>query len=216
MPVPESQRLVQLQKLRANFSYPLFDYFREHSRSFSGMFADEGAGEMEIAFGGVEEKVSVELVSGSYGSVLGLQPALGRLLTPEDDGVPGASPVAVISYRYWQRRFAANPSAIGKSFLLRATVFQIVGVSPPEFFGTVPGRDPQITIPLSMYEQVKGVANLRSRPGYSSLSVMARLKPGVPFHQAAAEARGLFEGMLREDASHRPIRRNGITSSANP
>lgn len=137
MPVQEPERLAQFEVIRADsnrgsFSYQLFTYFREHSQSFTDIFADTSV-QPEIAFKGAEERVNAELVSGSYHSVLGLEPAAGRLLNPNDDRAPGVSPVAVISYRYWKRRFALDPGVIGRSFTLNGSVFTIIGVTPKEF-----------------------------------------------------------------------------------
>src|SRR5205085_12580890 len=103
MPVQEPERLVQFEMIRNGHpgvmaSYQLFEYFHRHSQSFSDIFVEHNAARPEIAFQGVEERVNAELVSGSYYSVLGLEPAAGRLISLSDDRVPGASPVAVISY----------------------------------------------------------------------------------------------------------------------
>jgi predicted permease len=208
MPVQEPERLVQFEKIRPEgnrgaFSYQLFTYFREHSQSFTDIFAENKSARPEIAFKGADERVNAELVSGSYHSVLGLEPAAGRLLNPSDDRVPGASPVAVISYRYWKRRFALDPGVIGKSFTLNGSVFTIIGVTPKEFFGTIAGRDPEVTFPLSMARQVTGDDPWRHMTdyfGYNFLNLMARLRPGVSLEQARGDVRGLFESLLREEA----------------
>jgi predicted permease len=208
MPVQEPERLVQFEMIRNGnqgvmASYQLFEYFRQHSRSFSDIFVEHNAARPEIAFQGVEERVNAELVSGSYYSVLGLEPAAGRLISPSDDRVPGASPVAVVSYHYWKRRFALDPSVIGKSFTLNRSVFTIIGVTPREFFGTIAGRDPDATFPLSMAREVTGDDPWRHMTnyfGYNFLRLMSRLKPGVSVEQAQGEIRGLFESLLREEA----------------
>src|SRR6516162_667090 len=84
-----------------------------------------------IAIDGAEEFVTAEMVSGTHYSLLGMEPLAGRLLQPPDDEIAPAWPAAVISYRYWQRRFGLNPTAIGKTFTLQDKVFTIVGVTPP-------------------------------------------------------------------------------------
>ena len=196
MPVQEPERLVQFEKIlpegnRGAFSYQVFNHFREHSRSFTDIFAENKSGRPEIAFKGAEERVNAELVSGSYHSVLGLEPAAGRLLNPSDDRVPGASPAAVISYRYWKRRFALDPGVIGKSFTLNGSVFTIIGVTPKEFFGTIAGRDPEVTFPLSMAREVTGDDPWRHMSNYFAynfLDLMARLA-GLRLRERWAEWR---------------------------
>src|SRR5437764_697242 len=79
---------------------------------------------------GSDELVMSECVSGTHYALLGVEPAAGRLLEPADDVPTPAAPAAVISYRYWRRRFGLSPEAIGKTFAVRDTVFTIVGVTP--------------------------------------------------------------------------------------
>src|SRR5947207_3186247 len=156
LPVKEPERLVHITRVKPDgkplsVSYPLFEYFRDNLRSISG-----AAAQMEsnpaIVMGGAEEIVSAELVSGADYSVLGMEPAAGRLLEPSDDVIAPASPAAVISYGYWQRRFGLNPATIGNTFTLQLQhrVFTIVGVTPPRYHGARLGRDPDITLPVSM------------------------------------------------------------------
>src|SRR6185436_7063114 len=96
--------------------------------------------------GGTEiEKIDVELVSGAYFRTLGLNPIVGRVLGDNDDRIPGGHPVAVASYSWWQRRFARDPFIVGGSggsVRINSTVYTIVGVAPPEFFGVTVGRSP--------------------------------------------------------------------------
>ncbi|MBZ5619790.1 MAG: ABC transporter permease [Acidobacteriia bacterium] len=162
LPVRQPERLVQIARLTAEgapltVSYPLFEYFRDHVQSISGAFVETNVWPSILLNGA--ETVYGELVSGSYYSLLGIEPAAGRLLEPQDDAAPGASPVAVISYHFWQHNFAGDAATIGKTFTIRSTLFTIVGITPPGFMGTIPGRDPDITIPLSMAKEVRGDAN---------------------------------------------------------
>ena len=95
--------------------------------------------ERAITMDGAEEFVTAEMVSGTHYTLLGMEPSAGRLLEPADDGLAPASPAAVISYRYWQRRFGLDSTAIGKTFTLQDKVFTIVGVTPPAFRGDQAG-----------------------------------------------------------------------------
>ena len=99
-------------------------------------------------------------VSGGFFAVLGVNALLGRTITEEDDKVPGAHPVVVISHRYWQRRFAWDPAIVGKSISLNGHPFTIIGVTPPEFFGAVVGEAPAFWAPMMMTAQIS--------PGQSS------------------------------------------------
>ena len=123
LPVREPQRLVQITRLRANgkpgvVSYPLFEYFRDNLKSISGAAVELASGSDDRDGRSRRKTVSTELVSGAHYALLGLEPAAGRLLEPGDDAISPAAPAAVISYRYWQRRFGLNAAALGKTFTL--------------------------------------------------------------------------------------------------
>src|SRR5581483_5224083 len=125
------------------FSYPFFKELRRRNEVYSDMAAMDS-----ILFGthgrvGSStdlEKIGVELVSGTYFNTLGVNPIVGRVLTENDDTAPGAHPLAVASYAWWQRRMGANPAALGTKVTIRSTVYTIVGVAPPEFFGAIVGQ----------------------------------------------------------------------------
>ena len=119
--------------------------FRDNLKSISAS-AVELSSTPAILLDGAEEVVEAEMVSGAHYSLLGLEPAAGRLLDAADDVIAPASSAAVIGHRYWQRRFGINPATIGKTFTLQNNVFTIGGVTPPRYQGTRPGRD--ITLPL--------------------------------------------------------------------
>ncbi|MEI9976320.1 MAG: ABC transporter permease [Ignavibacteriota bacterium] len=179
-------------------SYQLFEFMRSRLSSFSAMFAEIDV-RHEITLDGTDEMVSGDEVSGDYYTVLGLTPAAGRLLGPEDDAAP--TPVAVISYDYWRRRFGMNPAAIGRTFTYATATLTIVGVEPEGFDGVEPWRAHQFTVPLSMSEPMGGADNSwrRERSAYF-LEVMARLKPGVSRERASAEVDAVF-GAWRTDTA---------------
>jgi predicted permease len=180
-------------------SYPLFEYFRDRLSSISGSFAEMPI-RHEITVEGVDEMVNGDEVSGAYYQVLGLAPAAGRLLSPDDDAAP--TPVAVISYDYWLRRFGLNPSAIGKSFTYAATSLTIVGVEPRGFEGTERGRTRSFTVPLSISDQLGGGdGQWRRQWDLNFLEMMARLKPGVPLTRANAEVTALFDAWRNDKAA---------------
>src|SRR5882724_12060211 len=161
LPVKEPERLVALDPFipiinargeRYNFSYPLFKEVRDRSLSFSGVFAAlDGTRTLDLMHPGPgtqTENAEVQLVSGEYFQVLGVDAIAGRILTPEDNRIAGANAVAVISYGFWKRRFARDYSVIGRRSTLNDLPFTIIGVTPPEFFGESVGRAPDIWVPL--------------------------------------------------------------------
>jgi predicted permease len=203
MPVREPERLVQFTKVtssgRGSFSYPQIQRLEQDLKSFDGLFAYWFAGPREIRIGGNPEDVKVELVSGSYYDVLGVEALVGSRFSREVNGVPGASPFAVISYSFWKRRFGSDPAVIGKTFQLNQTIFTIVGVTPPEFFGVLVGRAPDLTIPLSMEREVRGVSTpFLSR---NNFAVMGRLGRGIRIDQASAEVATLFAVFNKAEAA---------------
>src|SRR5581483_4161859 len=114
-----------------------------------------------------------QLVSGNYFQVFETYPVAGRLLTSADDEKLGGSPVAVISYSYWQRRYASDPKVIGRQFAINGTPFTIIGVAPSGFFGARSGTQPAFWIPLTMQSVVK------YHDHYSDYGAQP-LKPWVP------------------------------------
>ncbi len=96
------------------------------------------------------EKANVVYVSGNMFPLFGLEPALGRLLTPADDRAPGASPYAVLSWDYWNHRFGRDPQIIGRSLRIGGQTFEIIGVGPRDFTGTETGTVTDVFLPLAM------------------------------------------------------------------
>jgi hypothetical protein len=192
LPAKEPHRLVQINRVSPEgrpmaLSYRLFEYFRDNMASISGAFAHSGS-DQAIAIDGEEEFLTAELVSGAYYSVLGIEPAAGRLLGPSDDVLSPSSPAAVISDRYWQRRFDRKPSAIGQAITIRDRVFTIVGVTPPSFQSARAGYMPDIALPLvPMMSQ-----EVRTEISNNWLIVLGRLKPGAAVEQADAEVQVLW------------------------
>ena len=111
------------------------------------------------------ENTTGQLVSGEYFSVLGLHPVMGRLFTPYDNRTVGGHPVAVISYGFWQRRFAASPDILGRGIALNGAHFTIVGVAPPGFSGVWADSPAEVWIPLMMQAAVRYAGNRSSHNG---------------------------------------------------
>jgi predicted permease len=183
------------------FSYPFFREFRQKNQVF-----DDVASINSILFtthGRVEnkknlERIDAELVSGSYFNTLGVKAILGRTLTTADDQTPGGHPIAVASYSWWRRRLGQDPAAVGKTVTIESTVYTLVGVAPPEFFGMTIGQSPDLWIPLAMEAQISPGWNGLTKNFFQSLYIFARLKPGVTTAQAAANTNLLFKQILHQ------------------
>ncbi len=183
------------------FSYPFYREISQKKEVFAGVTAiDSIEFSAQGSFdGGSREMMHTDLVSGTYFSVLGLEPALGRLFTNADDQAPGSGPIAVISYSWWKRRFGSDRSVIGKALQFGTHEYTIVGVAPPGFFGTSVGQLPDFWIPLSMEKEVSPGWNGLDNKFFQSLYLIARLKPGVTVEQATANVNLLFKQILRNE-----------------
>src|SRR6266853_4541190 len=171
-------RLLSTQEHGIAFSRAEFAQFREQSHLFSGMSAFDTL-RLLGTVDGQSEFVSGECVSGSFFSVLGVDVAVGRPLTTEDDQT-GKTGVTVISYDYWKRKFALDPAVAGKTISLKGISFTIVGVAPARFRGIELGDAMDVWVPLAFWEQLRLNDHL-------TLGVMARMKPEADAKQAGAE-----------------------------
>jgi predicted permease len=170
------------------FSYPAYEHFRTNNRSLSETFAFVRRG-MNVKVDGQMDGASGQLVSGNYFAGLGVPALLGRTLTGDDDRAT-AEPAAVISYRYWQRRFGGDPSVPGKIVYINDVAFTIAGVTPGEFYGTSNiGNVTEIWVPLAFLPKVMpGPFGFpMDNPSNWWLNIMGRLKPGVNVELAEAE-----------------------------
>lgn len=131
------------------------------------------------------ERVWGELVSGNLFDLLGVRPALGRLLSPDDDRVPGGHPVVVVSHAFWQRRLGGRPDAVGSILTLNERAFTVVGVTPPAFHGTQPLIALDVFLPVAMQQVVIPGDRLGAR-GSGWLQGLVRLAPGSTMAEAQA------------------------------
>jgi predicted permease len=200
LPVKDPNRLVQITRALngrpGQVSYPVFEGFRDSIPSISGALAQQSTTQI-VEIGGAEEQVAIDLVSGSYFTVLGLEPSEGRLLGPGDDTPAPAALAAVITDRYWQRRFGRSPAAIGATFTLRDRVFAIVGVTPAGYVGARAGSPPDLFVPLTPMMSDRQ----RTEPGFNSLTLLARLKAGASIEQARAEAQVVYRRFVEAQAA---------------
>ena len=181
-----------------SFSYLLYKDLRDHNEAFSGLLARFSA-PLSVSFQGQTERASGELVSGNYFEVLGVPAAVGRTFSQDDDRVAGAHPLAVLSYGYWNRRFAANPGVLNQTLLINGNVMTVVGVTRASFSGVQVGQTPDIFIPITMKAQITpNWDGLEDRKDHW-LAIMGRLKPGVSRQQAEVSTTGLLRSILQEE-----------------
>jgi predicted permease len=172
------------------FSQPFYRHLKDSSPVFGDLVATTVAvsSGVNLDEGGVTDRIRVELVSGNYFQVLGIQPAIGRFFTPREDAVPGASPVAVVTYSFWQRRLAGSPDVVGKTVSLNGHPFTIVGVGGRHFFGTRPGSGPDVWAPLMMVGELASSRIRPDQPDQNYLELFARLPERTPLTQAESAA----------------------------
>ena len=177
-PKPGSRSTSNSGRVEAVFSYPLF---RDLEQLEVGGLRLAGHRDVSanLAFKGQTSEAEGLLVSGHYFSALGVTPALGRLLGPEDDRVPGAHAVVVLSHNYWTTRFGADPGVIGKTLVVNGEPMTIVGVAHEDFAGTTTLDRPQVFLPLMMAQQSFPDSELERDDGAQQpLAVHLRPSPG--------------------------------------
>ena len=186
-----------------SFAYQSYQRMREQQGPMSDVFAFGGVG-LTLNADGQAEVANGQAVSGNYYSGLGVQPAVGRVLTDEDDKA-GAPLVAVLSHRYWHKRFSGDPAVVGKQINLNNLAFTIVGVSAAGFDGTMGvGTSQEVTIPLALEPQIYPDPKRSYTTGNVWwLRVMGRLKPGVTNEQAQAQLENAFHQSVVEHRSAR-------------
>jgi predicted permease len=191
---------------RKLLAYSEFEYFRDHNEVFSGIFASDSTvmplsviisdstGSAASPESATHNSAKVRLVSGGYFPTLGVQPVIGRAFGPEVDRSRNSSPFAVISHTFWRDRLGLDPQVLNCKIEIGNTSFEIIGVAPAGFLGETVGESPDIWVPATMQAAVyPGDDLLSAFPSGNIdqkmwLQVIARLKPGVSFEQAKANA----------------------------
>jgi len=183
---------------RPSVTNPIWEQIRDRQQAFSGIFA-WGTDNANLAPGGEVRNVRMLYVSGDFFSTLGVQPALGRVFTTTDDQRGCGAPGLIISHEFWQRDYGGDANVIGRKLTLADHPFEIIGVTPANFFGMEVGRSFDLALPICAIPLVRG--NDRFLSGIMWwLTVTGRLKPGWSLEQATAQTQaispGLFEAAL--------------------
>jgi len=209
LPVKDPQQLVLLTMRGRHYgnnwggnaiSHPMFRDFRDHNDVFSDMFCRFPTS-ASLSIGQQAERVSVELVSGTYFSTLGIVPAIGRILSPEDDQVPSGHPFVVLNYNFWKTRFAGDPQIVGKTLTLNNYKMTVVGVAQADFDGVELGFSPKIFVPIMMQRQIiiGAPEDMLKERRNRWVNAFGRLKPGVSQQQAKAALQPFMHSMLESE-----------------
>ncbi|HEY7618058.1 MAG TPA: ABC transporter permease, partial [Terriglobales bacterium] len=188
-----------------SFPFQTFARLRQERAVLSDVFAFASV-DLNLNAGAQAEVASGQVVSGNYYSTLGVPALIGRTIIDSDDNA-GATPVAVLSHRYWASRFGADPKIIGTQINLNNIAFTIVGVTPPGFEGTMQvGTSRDVSIPLAWEPQVAGERSLMRGAGYWWLRLMGRLQPGATLEQARTALESAFQQSVLEHRAARQAR----------
>ncbi|HSC13961.1 MAG TPA: ABC transporter permease, partial [Gammaproteobacteria bacterium] len=212
LPVPEPERLVNLSDPGPRpsgmsygspaggtvFNYPMFRDLERSQEPFMRIAAHR-IFDASLSTGEQARPDTGLYVSGSYFPVLGLKPALGRLLGPQDDGVDGQADAVVLSHSYWQSQFGRDPNVLGRTLIVNGSPLAIVGVAPAGFHGTTVGTRPSVFVPITFrpVDAQFAIPNHDNRR-YWWLPLFARLEPGVGRDEAAAAMTSVYRRIFNE------------------
>src|SRR3984893_7943595 len=208
LPVDHPERLVLIDWIGFQYdetfgtsnvmSYPICQDLQQKKDFFEGVLC-RAATTISASTGGEPKLTAAELVSGNYFSLLGVRPALGRLLTTDDDQTPGSSPVVVLSYDFWKNQLGGAADIVGRKVLVNQYPMTVVGVAAPAFHGIDVGEVPSLWIPAVM--------SALAIPGFTTMldrrtrwmQILGRLKQNVSLQQAQTGLQPWFKSMLDED-----------------
>ena len=188
LPVSHPEQIVEIATrttgggLHPDFSYPLYAAMRDSSPEFDGMLAYSDS-TFGLSAGDQTERLRGEYVSANYFDVLGVRQSIGSGFAPEDER-PGASPVAVISYGLWSKRFGGDASVLQKTIALNGRTFSVIGVAPRTFDGLVRGMKADVWITLPHAAEFENDQDRMANRGTSWLALAGRLKPQFTITQA--------------------------------
>jgi predicted permease len=205
LPFADAARLVDVHDNSAHHrgplsvSYPAYRTFRDENQVFESLLC-WGRLPVSLDAGGGAEQAFGIIVSGNYFDVLGVRPARGRFFAPEEDATPGAHAVAVVSHRFWRRRFGGDGGIVGREVRLNGTQFTVIGVAPEKFTSTIPLFAPDVYVPLMMQERVMPSSPMLASHSAEWLEMTGRLKGSV----SAEQAREDVGRLTRNFAAARP------------
>ena len=212
LPVREPGRLVELlhrfpgEPHLNGFSWRSYQYFLDHNHVFSGLIgaatapSPRGSSFRVRSEGPEPERVDGVYVTGNFFPVLGVRPALGRMIGPEDDRLDAPAHVAVVSWPFWKNRFNLDGAILGRRIFVEDVPVTIVGVAAREFAGWRIESREDIWLPLALQTVIRPANNYTQSRG-GDLALVGQLKPGVSFEQARAEMTVLYRNTVEQDTS---------------
>lgn len=225
LPVREPNRLIILKfnnvdegSLRSRmfggyyFSEPMFRALADRTRTTE--LLARAPNQAAVSWNGDTEQVDSEMVSGNYFQLLGIRPEAGRLITASDDEKKNGSPVVVLGYAFWQRRFGGKRDVLGTALSVNSHPFTIIGITPPGFHSAVVGEAPSIFVPLMMQSEAQPgfdwVGDWRTR----WLNVIGRLNSGVSREKAQAELNPIWHALRADDLQRMRATHHGPATSS--
>jgi predicted permease len=216
LPVKDPQELVLLTMRGPHYgsnwggnaiSYPMYKDFKDNNQVFTGMFCRFPIA-VSLGYGGKTDRVLSELVSGSYFPLLGVGATMGRTISPDDDRTPGGHPVVVLSYNFWQSRFAGDRSILGKTLVINGRNMTVIGVGQAGFNGVELGQTAQMFIPMMMEKEMTPtqLAGALKDRRQRWVNAFGRLKPGVSATQAKASLQPFMHSMLEMEVKEPAFR----------
>jgi putative ABC transport system permease protein len=180
-------------------SYPICRGLQQQDSFFDGVLC-RAATTVNLSIGAEATPTAAEIVSNSYFSVLGVEPAMGRLLDNDDDATPDANPVVVLSYAFWKTRLDGAADVVGSKVLVNQHPMTVIGVASAGFWGVDVGEVPSLWIPASMSSQALPGSTDLMNSRVSWMQILGRLRPGMTIGQAQAGLQPWFKAMLDEDS----------------
>jgi predicted permease len=181
-----------------SFSYPAFKEMQKEQTPFTALAGARGTG-VSLSYKNAASSGQAHQVSGNYFDVLGVRPAMGRLLTEDDDRTPGGGPVVVLGYSYWTSKFNNDPSVLNQQIIVNGFPMTIVGVAQKGFLSEKLGTTPDIFVPLTMRKEMDPGWNAFTNRQNYWLPVFGRMKPGMTLKRAETEINVTYAGQLQQD-----------------
>ena len=196
------------------FPYPLYRDLRDRVPAFAGILACATA-PVRVTWQGSTQAAQAELTTGNYFTTLGVSAILGRTIAPQDDGAPGAHPVAVLSHSFWSSHLGANPGVVNQTVAINGHPFVVIGVASANFNGLVQGDSPDVFVPIAMQRAITPTEDVLEDRTHSWLNFFARIKPGESLAKAQAATDVVFHAILEADlrqgaAPHDPKDREAL------
>jgi predicted permease len=226
LPVRDPEQLVIVRETGNHYgntygantiSWPMFEDLRDNNQVFSGMFCRFPA-TVTIGHGDRAAQIPAELVSGSYFPILGVRPALGRAIAPDDDAVPDSVPVVVLSYSFWLSYFDGDRGIVGRTIALNSHAMTVIGVAQPGFDGVDSGAPAKVFVPIMMKTEMTphsdGLKDRRRR--LSWVTAYGRLKPGVSLEQAQLSLQPLLHSILEMEVEQPEFTRSTTPADREP